>query len=308
MTGEGTVRGTRGPAHSPGLPARGPGVLGYDRRVMCSTGRGIDTSGRRRLARELAVGLVAVLCLAACGNSQSPTDPARLAEAHRAEADLAVKTPDVVDALFLGSGPLIPRDGSVDCPLQGFWSGYPRGASVRLRVSSRVPGPAQAGIAGTVGALAGATAGSLLVNMEVTPETDPQPGVNEVTVAEAALPRVAGCASDAGCVQYRFAGRGLLMSARIIEPRAQSTAAYVHDTVGHGVLGLCHIDARLIGGGENSLMSSGPPGSGASTFTGLDLEAIRTVYASGVNPGAARSTFLAARLVNLQAGQLPRVP
>ena len=276
--------------------------------VMWSTGRGIDPSGRRRVARELAASVVAALCLAACGNSQSPTDPARLAEARRAEADLAVKTPDVVDSLFLGSGPLIPRDGSVGCPLQGFWSGYPRGASLRLRVSSRVPGSAQAGIAGAVGALAGATAGSLLVNLEVTPDADPQPGVNEVTVTEAALPRAAGCASDAGCVQYRFAGRGLLMSARIVEPRAQSTSAYVHDTVGHGVLGLCHIDARLIGGGENSLMSSGPPGSGAASLTGLDLEAIRTVYASGVNPGAARSTFLAARLVNLQAGQLPRVP
>jgi hypothetical protein len=275
---------------------------------MLSAGRGIELSGRRHLRRELSAGVVAALLLAACGNSQSPTDPARLAEAHRVETDLAVKTPDVVDALFLGSGPLIPRDGSVDCPLQGFWSGYPRGASIRLRVSSRVPGSAQAAIAGAIGALSGATAGSLLVNMEVTPEADPQPGVNEVTVTESALPRAAGCASDAGCVQYRFAGRGLLMSARIVEPRAQSAAAYVHDTAGHGILGLCHIDARLIGGGENSLMSSGPPGSGAASFTGIDLEAIRTVYASGVNPGAARSTFLAARLVNLQAGQLPRVP
>jgi hypothetical protein len=98
------------------------------------------------------------------------------------------------------------------------------------------------------------------------------------------------------------------MGARVVEPPGRSVSAYVHDALGHGVLGLCHIDARLIGGAENSLMSSGPPGSGASNLTGMDLEAIRTVYASGVNPGAARSTFLAARLVNLQAGQLPRVP
>jgi hypothetical protein len=279
--------------------------------AMWCTGRSVDLFWRRRLATELAAGVVSALLLAACGNSQSPTDPARLAEARRLDAGLAVKTPDVVDALFLGSGPLIPRDGTTDCPLQGFWSGYPRGASVRVRLSSRVPGPAQAGISGAIGALAGATAGSLLVSTEVTPEPDPQPGVNEVTVTEVALPRAAGCSSDAGCVQYRFAGRGLLMSARIVEPRAQSVSAYVHDTVGHGVLGLCHIDARLIGGGENSLMSGGPgapPGTGAPSLTGLDLEAIRTVYAAGVNPGAARSTFLAARLVNLQAGQLPRVP
>src|SRR5215467_12349167 len=94
--------------------------------TMWSTRGGIDLSGRRRRAQELAAGVVAGLLLASCGNSQSPTDPARLGEARRVEADLAVKAADVVDSLFLGSGPLIPRDGTVDCPLQGFWSGYPR--------------------------------------------------------------------------------------------------------------------------------------------------------------------------------------
>ena len=127
-----------------------------------------------------------------------------------------------------------------------------------MRVSSRVPGAGRRlASSAAVGALADATAGALTVNVEVTPEIDPQPGVNEVTVTEVALPRAAGCASDAGCVQYRFAGRGLLMGARVVGPRGRSVAAYVHDAVGHGVLGLCHIDARLIGGAENSLMSAG---------------------------------------------------
>ena len=278
---------------------------------MWSNGQGIHMLGRSGPMRGLGAAVAAAVLLAGCGNNQSPTDPARLTEGRRVEADQTPKTPDMVDALFLGSGPLIPRDGSTECPLQGFWSGYSRGASVRVRVSSRVPGSAQAGIASGINAATSATVGSLLANMEVTTDLDPQPGVNEVTVTEMPLPRAAGCPSDSGCVQYRFAGRGILMSARIVEPRGQSVSAYVHDAVGHGVLGLCHIDARLIGGAENSLMSAGPgvpPGSGAPNLTGLDLEAIRTVYASGVNPGAARSTFLAARLVNLQAGQLPRVP
>jgi hypothetical protein len=277
---------------------------------MWSIGRCIGRAGTNVLARHLGAGVAAVWLLAGCGSGQSPTEAARLAESRRAEAE-TVKTPDVVDALFLGSGPLIPRDGSTDCPLQGFWSGYPRGTLVRMRVASRVPGSAQAGLAGAVGLLAGATGGALTVKLEVTPELDPQPGVNEVTVTEVALPRAAGCASDAGCVQYRFAGRGLLMGARVVEPRGRSVSAYVHDAVGHGALGLCHIDARLIGGRENSLMSAGlgvSPGSGASGLTGLDVEAIQAVYASAVNPGAARASFLAARLVNLQAGQLPRTP
>jgi hypothetical protein len=275
---------------------------------MWLNGGNVGASPPGDLGRRGLVGVAALWLLAGCGNGQSPTEAARLAESRRVEAEQA-KTPDVVDALFLGSGPLIPRDGPPECPLQGFWSGYPRGTTVVMRVSSRVPGPAQAGLAGAAGSLAGATGGALTVNIQVTPESDPPPAVNEVTVTEVALPRAAGCPSDAGCVQYRFAGRGLLMGARVVQPRGSSVGAYVHDAVGHAVLGLCHIDARLIGGPEQSLMSAGsgvPPGAGAPSLTGLDLEAIRTVYASGLSPGASRSAFLAARLVNLQAGQLPR--
>lgn len=252
---------------------------------------------------------MALWFLAGCGSGQSPTEAARLAENRRVEAEQLSSTPDWVDALFVGSGSLIPRDGSSDCPLQGFWSGYPRGTAVRMLLSRFVPGPAQAGLARAVESLAGVTGGALTVIIEATPEFDPQPGVNEVTVAEVALPRAAGCPSDAGCVQYRFAGRGLLMGARVVVPRGGSVGTYVRYGVGRGVLGLCHIDARLIGGAENSLMSAGAgvfPGSAAPNLTGPDLEAIRTVYASAVNPGAPRSAFLAARLVNLQAGQLPR--
>jgi hypothetical protein len=275
---------------------------------MWSNGRGVGAALLRRGACRLWVGVAAAWLLAGCGNGQSPTEAARLAEARRLEA-AAAKTPDVVDALYLGSGRLIPRDGATDCPLQGFWSGYPRGATVRMRVSSRVPESAQAALAGAAASVGEATGGALSVQVDMTPEPDPQPGVNEVTVTEVSFPRGAGCSSDAGCVQYRFAGRGLLMGARVVAARGRSLSAYIHDAVGHGVLGLCHIDARQIDGAENSLMSAGLgvlPGSGASTLTGLDIEAIRTVYASSVNPGAARSAFLAARLVNLQAGQLPR--
>jgi hypothetical protein len=164
-------------------------------------------------------------------------------------------------------------------------------------------------MASAIESLNGATGGAVTVVLSVVQDVDPQPGVNEVTVAELSLPRAAGCPSDAGCVQYRFAGRGLLMGARVVSPPGRSVSAYVHDAVGHGVLGLCHLDAGQVGGGDASLMSVGfgvPPGAGAPNLTGLDLDAIRSVYASSVSPGASRSAFLGARLVNLQAGQLPR--
>src|SRR5262245_39103107 len=127
---------------------------------MWSDGRcvgGARVVGRiDQLGGRLCGALAAVWLLSGCGNGQSPTEAARLAEARRLEAQQA-KTPDVIDALFLGSGPLIPRDGHTDCPFQGFWSGYPRGSVVRVRVSSRVPGPVQASLAAAVGPLSGAT-------------------------------------------------------------------------------------------------------------------------------------------------------
>ena len=266
-------------------------------------------SADRRLTLGLAVLVAAGWLATGCDNGQSPTESARLAESRRGEARAEVKTPEVIDALFLGTGPLIPRDGATECPLQGFWSGYPRGTTVTLRVSSRVPPGVQAALSGAIDALGVATGGALGGSVVVVPDLDPQPGVNEVTVTEIPRPRAAGCPSDAGCVQYNFAGRGLLMGARVIGAPGMSAAAYNHYAVGRGMLGLCRIDARQIGGAEASLMSGGPgvpPGAGAAGLTGLDLEAIRTVYASSVNPGASRSAFLAARLVNLQAGQLPR--
>jgi hypothetical protein len=276
--------------------------------AMRRPGRGGSFGGGR--ARWAGAGLLALAALAAaCSNGQSPTEAARLAESRRLEAEQA-KTPDVIDALYLGSGPLIPRDGLTECPAQGIWSGYPRGTALQLRVSSRVPGAIQSALAAAAAPLTGATAGALTMVVTVTPEADPEPGVNEVTVTEVPLPRAAGCSSDEGCVQYRFAGRGLLMGARVVSPRGRAAAGYVHDAIGHGVLGLGHVDARQIGGPESSLMSAGPgvrPGDGAASLTGLDLEAIRQVYASSVNPGASRSAFLGARLVNLQAGQLPRI-
>jgi hypothetical protein len=259
------------------------------------------------LSRRLGVFAAAAWLVAGCSDGQSPTEAARLAEGRQLRE--TVKLPEWIDALFLGMGPLIPRDSATACPLQGFWSGYPRGSSVELRVSSRVPPPAQAALAQAVEPLGAATGGMLAVSVQVTSEIDPRPGVNVVTITEAPRPRLVGCPSDAACVQYSFAGRGLLMGARVIAPPGSSTSTYVHYGVGHGVLALCNLDSRQIGGPEASLMSAGPgvtPGSGASSLTALDLDAISAVYASNVSPGASRSAFLAARLVNLQAGQLPR--
>lgn len=283
-------------------------ILGYDHRVSRMRSEDNGPPPIRGWPRPALVG-VALLLVAGCGDGKSPTGSPGLAQARQATAEPSVQAADVIDALFLGTGPLIPRDGLTGCPFPGVWTGYPRGTVVRVRLSGRVPAPVVESLQQAVAPIPDVTGGALAVVLEPTPEPDPQPGVDEVTVAEHAVPRAAGCQSDAGCVDYRFAGRGLLMGARVIAGPGQAVGRYARDVVGHAILGLCVIDAGRIGGAEHSLMSGGfgvGPGDGAPSLTPLDLGAIRTVYASPLSPGAPRSAFLGARLVNLQAGQLPK--
>jgi len=247
---------------------------------------------------------LAALLLSACGSDKSPTSSRSLAETRQ---DALVPVTETVDGLFLGTGPLVPRDGPSDCPSQGTWSGYPRGTALRLRVSTSVPQAVVDALKQAIGPISEATIGGLSVTVEITDETDPQPGLNEVTVTERPQPRSAGCPSNSGCVDYRFAGRGLLMGARVIEPPGRGVASYAYDVVGHAILGLCRIDARRIGGPEESMMAGGGSGGGGSAvLTGLDIEALRAVYSSSLTPGANRAAFLSARLVTLQAGEMPK--
>ena len=253
------------------------------------------------------ISAVALLVLAGCGDKKSPTDPsARARRVEALESGGAVSIQETVDALFLGMGPLIPRDGMSECPIQGTWVGFPRGAVVRVRVSTQVPIEARDAVEIAAGQVRQATNGAVSATLALTDDANPLPGLNEVTVRVHPRPRLEGCASDAGCVQYDFAGRGVLRSARIVEPSGQAPNRYAQNSVGRGVLGLCQVDARLIGGPGNSLMSGGSgtqPGDTAVSLTALDLLATRAVYSSPLSPGASRSDFLRAKLVNVQAGE-----
>src|SRR5215472_8773914 len=102
---------------------------------------------------------LAVLLLAACGDSDSPT-ATRVGE-RKVSAAQQVSTQDATDALFLGSGPAIPRDGQTACALSGVWTGFPRGASVRVRLAPAVPGPARDAVRRVAEQVAGATQGVL---------------------------------------------------------------------------------------------------------------------------------------------------
>jgi len=253
-----------------------------------------------------AVWLLVAVCLLGCNAQDLVTAPA---EHLQGEGGQSVDVADATDALFLGSGPLIPRDGNSACSLTRVWSGFPRSTTVRVRLAQAVPPDAQAALRAAVEQVAGATQGLVRAVLEVTSADDLEPRANEVTVAVRDRPRDAGCPGDRGCAQSVYREPGVLLSGRVVEGPDQPPQEYVRHAVGRGVLGLCQIDGRLIGGAGGSLMSAGigvRPGEGAAGLTALDLAATRAVYGSALRPGATRKDFLQAGLVHVQAGERRR--
>ena len=190
------------------------------------------------LVRRLGVAVAAVGLAAGCGNGQSPTESGRLAEAS-AEARETPKPADVDRRSLPRRRPAHPAGRCPDCPLQGFWSGYPRGAWSASECRAACPPPRKP-------ASRKRRSSRWARHRRRADRRRRGPGDRSAARRQRGhrdgvpLPRAAGCRSDAGCVQYRFAGRGLLMGARVVAPPGRSVSAYVHDVVGHGVLGLCH--------------------------------------------------------------------
>lgn len=208
---------------------------------------------------------------------------------------------DAIDALFFGSGPLRPSDGATACPFMGFWSGFPRGTTVTVRVSTTVSEDKREAIRRALDQVFEATRGAIATMFELTEDPDPVPSENQVTSTSHPSPSGQGCVADVGCTIHSFEDPGVFRSSRAVQPPGQTVNAYVHDVIGHGILGMCHIDGNLIGGSENSLMSGGPgvfSGAIALELTPLDIEALNAAYGSSLDPGAVRSDFVAEGLVD----------
>jgi hypothetical protein len=175
-----------------------------------------------------------------------------------AQAQQSAADAHAIEALFMGSGPLTPSDGFAACPFRNFWSGFPRGTEVTVRVSTTVPANVRRAIQSALRQIPQATRGAIRTKFELTDDPNPTPRPNEVT-------------------------------------STMPVNAYVHDVVGHGILGFCHIDGNRIGGPENSLMSGGPgvfSGAIAARLTALDMAAATAAYGSALSPGAARDEFM----------------
>ena len=218
---------------------------------------------------------------------------------------------DYVEALFLGSGRLIPQDGAVACMgAIGRWASFPEGTDVAVLVSSTIDvsglgEDTRRFLRDALADISFATDGWLDVTFVPIDDPDPMPGDGQVSSTDHPDPRAAGCAFDRGCTLSGWRDeetRTILSWARAVQRESTQPAnAIVHDVVGHGIMGLCHIDQASIGGTPTSLMSGGPgalSGQIASKLSEFDLVATRAVYGARLRMGATRADFFAADLVN----------
>jgi hypothetical protein len=212
-----------------------------------------------------------------------------------------------IQAIFLGSGPLTPSDGAYNCPTApGFWTGFPRGTVVTIRVSTTESLDKRQAIQNAAAQVSSATQGAIRTVFTLTDDSNPIPGTNEVTSTTHPSPSSQGCQSDNGCTIHTFASTGVLRSSRAVQPASQTANAYAHDIIGHGIMGMCHVDGNLIGGPGLSLMSGGPnvfSGQIALQLTSFDLAAAQAVYGSGLNPGATRADFTRVGLIDSSSSQ-----
>lgn len=214
---------------------------------------------------------------------------------------------DYIEAVFLGTGRLTPSDGNHGCSATGYMRGFSRGTTVSVIVSSTVSADKLAAIRLVSDQVFEATAGLIQTRLTLTPDPEPRPALNEVTSTTHPSAASQGCASDDGCTIHVFvnpSAPGVYLSSRALQPASQTPAAYAHDVIGHGVVGLCHPDGNLIGGARLSLMSAGPnvfsggPSGIADRLTTFDLAAARAVYEAGLSAGARRADFLRVGVIN----------
>jgi hypothetical protein len=265
------------------------------------------TVPRSPAASSLRVGALVfsyVASQAGCGGGTSPTTPASTSSMPT-PAPTPSPSPhplaDYIEAIFLGSGPLTPRDGAHACPWSTpiRFSGWPRGTQVRVRISTTASARTRAVVGGVVDQMTLATNGTVAATLEITGEPDPVSAQGEITMTLRPDPGSTGCVAPYGCIHHTWQSPGVFVAGRAVLDRTVPPQGWAHE-LGHGILGMCHVDGSAVGGARNSLMSGGPgvfSGDLSEQLSPNDIAATQAVYAAGVQPGASRADFVRLGLV-----------
>ena len=160
-----------------------------------------DTHWKRPRCLYLPGVIVLAILILSC---DSPTDP----QSGTTPQDEFRK--DYIEAIFLGSGPLVPQDGFTACVTHsGRWAAFPRGTTIRVIVSNTLDQGSDGVdtkrlIEEALETVSAATLGNIQTVFKVTDDPDPIPGLNEVTATDHPSPQDTGCPFDRGCVHVQF--------------------------------------------------------------------------------------------------------
>ena len=211
---------------------------------------------------------------------------------------------DFVEAVFLGTGPsrtLLETGCGNKFPgpqCTEFLLSYPRGTTVHALAWSGLAASNLDATRAMLQQISQATEGALNTTFDLTDQSFPLPGTNEITFGLKTAD--SQCGGSEACVEMTFVRAGIARSTAAVfsasfasDPRR--TASFAHEAA-HGLLGMRHVNSDSVGGDQGSIMSTRPGGTIGlpSALTALDVEATRFVYRAGLGAGSSRGELRAA--------------
>jgi len=223
--------------------------------------------------RRLAPGGMLAFALAACRGPSTPSPAA-------SPPPLA----DVIEAIFLGSGPL----AAGDCVSPGTLATPLRSATLTVVIGATIDAAGQRAIEDALTDVQQVNNGRFRLVVERSRDADPLPGPLQITsadVPEAAIQMLCS-PGGSGCTRvFTFSGASIT-SARCVQRIGTSPRLKAHE-LGHAI-GLCHVDRDRM---PAAVMAPSPGTMAQDCFSALELDAIRAVYGSGLEAGATRGDF-----------------
>ena len=201
-----------------------------------------------------------------------------------------------IKALFFGTGPYASvLSGDNGCPSSSSrWQAFPAGSAVEVIIPANVSSEGEVFVLEEVNKLNVAFAGYMTINVVVSSHTKiPKATTNQLTINllnTAEMKKICS-SSGGGCIKTKFKGNNYELIKGDSYYPINLGIFDIHE-IGHGI-GLCHVDSEVFP--EGTMASSG--GVDIRSFSDSELDAINTVFTSGLVVGATEQDFWDAGLI-----------